>query len=61
MNLQMTQSRLGKNESANVLNNDLQSISAWAYNWKTFFNADSSKPAQECYSYEKKNSSSSNH
>ena len=50
MNLQMTQSRLGKNESANVLNNDLQSISAWAYNWKTFFNADSSKPAQECYS-----------
>ena len=36
-----------KNESANILNNDLQSISTWAYNWKMFFNPDSSKPAQE--------------
>ena len=36
-----------KNESANILNKDLQSISAWAYNWKMLFNPDSSKPAQE--------------
>ena len=36
-----------KNESANILNNDLQSISTWAYNWKMLFNPDSSKPAQE--------------
>ena len=31
-----------KNESANILNNDLQSISMWAYNWKMLFNPDSS-------------------
>ena len=36
-----------KNESANILNNVLQSISTWAYNWKILFNPDSSKPAQE--------------
>ena len=36
-----------KNESANILNNDLQSISTWAYNWKMLFNPDSSKPTQE--------------
>ena len=36
-----------KNESANILNNDLHSISTWAYNWKMLFNRDSSKPAQE--------------
>ena len=36
-----------KNESGNILNNDLQSISTWAYNWKMRFNPDSSKPTQE--------------
>ena len=36
-----------KNESANILNNGLQSISTWTYNWKMLFNPDSSKPAQE--------------
>ena len=36
-----------KNESTNILNNDLQSIYTWAYNWKMLFNPDSSKPAQE--------------
>ena len=36
-----------KNESANILNNDLQSISTWGYNWKMLFNPGSSKPAQE--------------
>ena len=36
-----------KNESANILNNDLQSISIWAYNWKILFNTDSSKLVQE--------------
>ena len=35
------------NESANILNNDLQSISTWIYNWKMLFNLDSTKPAQE--------------
>ena len=37
----------GKNESANVLNNDLLLISKWAFNWKMIFNPDPSKPAQE--------------
>ena len=51
-----------KNESVNILNNDLQSISTWAYNWKMLFNPDSSKPAQESAIFKKKeNSSSSNH
>ena len=36
-----------KNESANILNNDLKLISKWAYDWKMFFNPDPSKPAQE--------------
>ena len=36
-----------KNDSANILNSDLQSISTWAYKWKMLFNPDSSKPAQE--------------
>ena len=36
-----------KNESANILNNDLFLISRWDYNWKMLFNPDPSKPAQE--------------
>ena len=36
-----------KNESANILNNDLLLISKWAYNWKMLFNPNPSKPAQE--------------
>ena len=44
-----------KNESANILNNDLQSISTWAYNWKMPFNPDSSKPAQEVLFSRKRN------
>ena len=36
-----------KNESANVISKNLQPISIWAYNWKKFFNAGPSKPAQE--------------
>ena len=36
-----------KNENANILNNDLQSISTWPHNWKMLFNPDFSKPAQE--------------
>ena len=36
-----------KNESANVLNNDLIIIFRWAYNWKMLFNPDPNKPAQE--------------
>ena len=36
-----------KNESANVLNNDLLLISKWAFNRKVLFNPDSNKLAQE--------------
>ena len=36
-----------KIDSANILDNDLQSISTWAYDWKTLFKLDSSNPAQE--------------
>ena len=36
-----------KNESANILNGDLQLISSWAYKWKMLFNPDRKKPAQE--------------
>ena len=35
-----------KNESANILNNDLQLISKWSYQWKMLFNPDPKKPAQ---------------
>ena len=35
-----------KNESANILNNFMLSISKWANDWKTLFNPDPSKPAQ---------------
>ena len=38
-----------KNESANILNNDLLLISKWAYNWKMLFNPDPSKPAQKIH------------
>ena len=36
-----------KYESTSILNNDLLSISKWAYNWKMIFNPDPTKPAQE--------------
>ena len=36
-----------KNESANILNNDLLSISIWACNWKMLFNPDPTKSTQE--------------
>ena len=36
-----------KNESANILSNDLLVISKWASNWKMLFNPDPSTPAQE--------------
>ena len=29
-----------KNESANIINNDLLQISKWAHNWKMLFNPD---------------------
>ena len=37
----------GKNESANILNGDLQLISNWAYKWKMLFNPNPKKTAQE--------------
>ena len=36
-----------KNNSASWLNNDLDKVSDWAYTWKTSFNPDPSKQAQE--------------
>ena len=36
-----------KNESANILDNDLSLMSKWVYNWKMLFNPDTSKPAQK--------------
>ena len=43
-----------KNESANILNNDLLPISKWVYNWKMLFNPDPSKLAQEVLFSKKK-------
>ena len=45
-----------KNESANILNNDLLLISEWGYKWKMLFNPDPSKPAQEVLFSRKKQS-----
>ena len=45
-----------KNESADVLNNDLLLISKWAYDWKMLFNPDPKKPAQEVIFSRKKQS-----
>ena len=36
-----------KNESTNIINNELLQISKWVYNWKMLFNPDPNKPAQE--------------
>ena len=36
-----------KQESADILNNDLLTISKRAFNWKMLFNPDPKKPAQE--------------
>ena len=47
-----------KNESANILNNDLSLISRWAYGWKILFNPDPKKPAQEVIFSRKKQSHS---
>ena len=47
-----------KNESANILNNDLSLISRWAYDWKMLFNPDPKKPAQEVIFSRKKQSQS---
>ena len=47
-----------KNESADVLNNDLLLISKWAYDWKMLFNPDPMKPVQEVIFSRKKQSQS---
>ena len=36
-----------KQESADILSNDLLTISKWAFNWKMLFNPDPKKPSQE--------------
>ena len=38
-----------KNESANILNGDLQLISSWAYKWKMLFNPDPKNLHKKCY------------
>ena len=43
-----------KNESANILNNDLLLISKWSYNWKVPFTPDPSNRLKKCYSQEKR-------
>ena len=45
-----------KNESANILNNNLQLISKWGYQWKMLFNPDPKKPAQKVLFSRKKQS-----
>ena len=36
-----------KNESTNIISNNLLQISKWDYNWKMLFNPDPKKPGQE--------------
>ena len=45
------------NKSANILNDDLQFISKWAFNWKVLFNTDPSKTTRKVLS----NPKSTNH
>ena len=42
-----------KNISAKELNNDLQKISNWVYQWKTSFKSDTLKQAQELFFHAK--------
>ena len=51
-----------KNESANVISDDLLLISKWAFNWKMFFNPNPSRSGQEVlFSRKTPNTKSSNH
>ena len=50
-----------KQESAHILNNDLLTISKWAFNWKMLFNPDPKKPAQEVIFSRKATSNSPNY
>ena len=43
-----------KQESANVLNNDLSLISKWVFNWKMLINPDTNKPQEVLFSRKKK-------
>ena len=45
--LLMTRLIKDKQESADVLNNDLSLISKWAFNWKMLISLDTNKLAQE--------------
>ena len=42
-----------KNESANILNGDLQLVSSWAYKWKMLFNPDPKNMHNKYYFQEK--------
>ena len=43
-----------KNESANILNDDLQLISSWTYKWKMLFNPDPKKTCARSVIFKKK-------
>ena len=49
-----------KNESANIINNDLFLISKWAYNWKMLFNPDPENQPKRFY-FQEKTKRKSNH
>ena len=42
-----------KNESADILNDDLHFISSWTYKWKILFNSDPKNLRKKCYFQEK--------
>ena len=44
-----------KNESANILNNDLQLITKWGYQWKMLFNPDPKKTCARSVIFKEKN------
>ena len=48
-----------KCKSRSVLNNDLQAISKWAFQWKMQFNPDPNKQAEEVYFSKKSNNENS--
>ena len=50
-----------KNESANIINNDLFLISKWACNWKIISNPDPENQPKRFYFQEKQSGNSSNH
>ena len=52
---------MDKNETTNIINNDLLQISKWAYNWKMSFNPDPKNWPRGSIFKNKQSTSSSNH